>query len=366
MTWIEDYLPARLLLLGPGGLRWWQWLALPLLLALAWLAGFVLARTTLRLLGRAARRTVSEMDDGLVAALGAPFTLAWTLGVAQFLLSWLGPPERLHALARKALQTGLLVALFWTLLRVINGFVAAATASRWAATRPGSRALVSIAGRMSKVALASIGAVAVTAQLGYPIASLIAGLGIGGLAVALAGQKTVENLFGAFSLGVDQPVREGDFVRVEDFVGTVETIGLRSTRIRTLDRTLITIPNGRLAEMRLESFTARDRFRLACTVGLVYATTAAQLRRVIAGLEEVLRAQPKLWPDAVIVRFEKLGASSLDIEVMAWFTVADWDEFQLVRQEVLFGFLKVVEESGTSFAFPTRTVQLASESKPPA
>jgi MscS family membrane protein len=145
---------------------------------------------------------------------------------------------------------------------------------------------------------------------------------------------------------------------VEDFVGTVEAIGLRSTRIRTLDRTLISIPNGRLADMRLESFAARDRFRLACTVGLVYETSVSQLRQVLTDLEETLRAHPKIWPEAVVVRFAAFADSSLNIDIMAWFEVADWDEFMQVRQDILLQFMEVVERAGSSFAFPTRTVHL--------
>jgi MscS family membrane protein len=202
--------------------------------------------------------------------------------------------------------------------------------------------------------------VAVLSLLGYPVASLVAGLGIGGLAVALAAQKTVENLFGAFSIGVDQPFREGDFVKIEDFVGTVEAVGLRSSRFRTLDRTVITIPNGRLADMRLESFTARDRLRLATVIGLEYRTTAAQMRDVLEGFERVLRSHPRIWLDAVVVRFREFAASSLDIEIMAWFQTADWAEFQLIRQEILLQFMDVVERAGTSFAFPTQTVHIAS------
>jgi MscS family membrane protein len=203
--------------------------------------------------------------------------------------------------------------------------------------------------------------VAFLAELGYPVASLVAGLGIGGLALALAAQKTVENLFGAFSIGADQPFREGDFVRIEDFVGTVEAIGLRSTRFRTLDRTLITIPNGKLADMRLESLTERDRMRLACTIGLVYGTTTSQMKTVLAGLERVLRAHPRIWPDAVVVRFKEFGDSSLNIEVMAWFQTSVWSEFQLMRQDILLQFMDVVEKAGSSFAFPTRTVHLVTE-----
>jgi MscS family membrane protein len=113
--------------------------------------------------------------------------------------------------------------------------------------------------------------------------------------------------------------------------------------------------------MRLESYTARDRMRLACTVGLVYETTAAQMRQVLEGLEAVLRAHPKIWPDTVVVRFKELAASSLDIEVMACFQTPDWGEFQLIRQEVLLDFMAVVERAGTGFAFPTRTVHVAAD-----
>jgi MscS family membrane protein len=149
-------------------------------------------------------------------------------------------------------------------------------------------------------------------------------------------------------------------VKIEDFVATVEAIGLRSTRFRTLDRTIVTLPNGRLADMRLESFTARDRLRLATVIGLVYDTTSQQMREVLQGFERVLRAHPMIYADAVVVRFREFAASSLDIEIMAWFLTSNWAEFQLIRQEVLLQFMDVVERAGTSFAFPTQTLHIAS------
>jgi MscS family membrane protein len=166
-------------------------------------------------------------------------------------------------------------------------------------------------------------------------------------------------MFGAISIGVDQPMREGDFVKVYDFVGTVEQIGLRSTRIRTLDRTVITIPNGELANQRIESFAVRDRIRLACTIRLVYQTTAEQMRGVLADLEAILRGHPKIWPDSVTVKFSTLGASSLDIDIMAWFQTSDWAEFQAIRQDVLLSFMEAIERRGTRIALPTQTVLLS-------
>jgi MscS family membrane protein len=201
----------------------------------------------------------------------------------------------------------------------------------------------------------------VLSAFGFPIGTLLAGLGIGGLALAFGAQKTVENLFGSVSLAVDQPFRVGDFVKVDDFVGTVEDIGLRSTRFRTLDRTLITIPNGKLADQRLESFAVRDRMRLAATLGVTYSTTRSQMQTVLEGFERVLREHPWIWPEAMVVRFKEFGPSSLDIEVMAWFQVPTWGDFQLCRQEVLLAFMQVVEDAGTSFAFPTRTVHVVNE-----
>jgi MscS family membrane protein len=111
--------------------------------------------------------------------------------------------------------------------------------------------------------------------------------------------------------------------------------------------------------MRIETFAVRDRIRFACTLGLVYGTTASQMRLVVAGLEQILREHPKIWKDSITVRFKELTATSLDIEVEAWFATPDWSEFRLIRQETLIAFMEVVEKAGAAFAFPTRTVHIA-------
>jgi MscS family membrane protein len=250
--------------------------------------------------------------------------------------------------------------LFWALARGIDVATIVSTHPREDGERIALAALIRVAGRIGKFVVLALAVVAFLSELGLPVASLVAGLGIGGLAFALAAQKTVENLFGALSLGADQPFKEGDMVRTDAFFGTVERVGLRSTRIRTLDRTLVTIPNGKLADMSIESFAARDRFRLACVLGLVYETREEQLRRILAGCEQALRAHPAIWPDAVVVRFAGFGDSSLNVEVMCWFVTKDWAGFQVAREEVLLSFMRVVEEAASTFAFPTRTLHIAS------
>lgn len=351
-------LPETLQRRGPGGVMLWQWLALPGLVLAAWGLGWVLSRLSRRLLTRLTARTTMQWDDAIVARIGGPLTVAWTLIVLYLALPWLELAPSAQRLAHRVLRAALFVDFFWVLARALDVAAQLIGSSRWALEHPASRSLVPLGARLGKLAVLTIAVVALVSAIGYPVGSLLAGLGIGGLAVALAGQKTIENLFGAFSIGADQPFRQGDVIRVDDLVGTVEAIGLRSTKIRTLDRTLISIPNGKLAEMRLESLSARDRMRLACTLSLVYGTSAAQLRQVLAGLETALREQPKLSSETVVVRLKELGESALCVEVMAWFETADFGEFQAIRQEVLLRFLEVVQQAGSALAFPTRTVQL--------
>lgn len=325
----------------------------------SFVVGHLLAAIARPVLVRIARRSVWEWDDALIASLATPAcVLLATRGLAAG-TAWIdldGDGRHLVARAAMGLTTALVL---WGAFRAVDVVVAALGRRPWAAERPATRSLLAIAGRAAKAVFAVMAAIVVLADLGVSVASLIAGLGIGGLALALASQKTVENLFGTLSIGIDQPLREGDFVRAAGFLGTVETIGLRSTRIRTLDRTLVTIPNGQLADQHIEQFSVRDRIRLALTVGLEYRTTADQLRAVLDGLEACLRAHPRLWPDAVVVRLQGFGASSLDIEVMAWFQTSDWSEFQRIRQEVLISFMRIIEGAGTALAFPTQTIHLA-------
>jgi MscS family membrane protein len=356
---VERFLPAPLLGQGPQGLLWWQWVALPVLVLLALAAGWLLGRLTARVLHRLAARTRSSWDEILVQRIAAPLTLLWSVGVATALLPSLGLPAGATGWAGHLLRALTYLSFFWALYRSIHVAFGALADSPWAREHGQLAGQLPMGRKLAKLTLLAIGAVAVLNQLGFQVASLLAGLGIGGLALALGAQKAFENLFGTVALGADQPFRLGDFVKVEDFVGTVEQIGMRSTRFRTLDRTLITIPNGRLADMRLETFAARDRIRLFANLGLVYSTSNAQMREVIAGIRGVLEQHPKIWPDAIAVRFSGFGDSSLNLEVMAWFQTSDFDEFCDIRTEVFLRFMEVVERAGSSFAFPTRTVHIA-------
>jgi len=358
--WIREHAPEVLLRTGPRELLWWQWIAVFGIGVLAIAGGKLLKVPVAFLLRRLFSKTRTTWDDALLERSGGPLTLLLGVAVAWALVPSLELYEPAWQFVRGVLRALGLVAIFWALWRSIDVVESALRGSAWN-QGASTRSLVSLAGGLAKVLVASLGLIAALSELGYPVSGLLAGLGIGGLALALAAQKTGENLFGSLSLALDRPFDVGEFVKVEDFVGHVENVGLRSTRFRTPDRTLITIPNGRVADLRLENYTARDRLRLACNIGLVHGTTAAQVRRVLEGVEQILRSQPKVWPDAITVRLKELGPVSLDIEVNVWFQTTDWTEFLLIRQNVLLQVMDVVEGAGTTFAFPTQTVHLVSD-----
>jgi len=216
------------------------------------------------------------------------------------------------------------------------------------------RAGISLFGIGATAALLVMGA----DRVGMPVYGIVAGLGVGGLAVALAAQPTIENLIGGLSLFADKPVRVGDFCQYGDQSGTVEAIGIRSARIRGMDRTLTTIPNAALAKMPIVNVSQRDRMLIQTVIGLRYETNEQQLRNILGSLRDLLLTHPRILSDTARARFIGLGASSLDIEVFAYVMTPDWPEFLGIREEILLRVMQIVEAAGTSFAFPSQTLYL--------
>jgi len=223
-----------------------------------------------------------------------------------------------------------------------------------AGERPLNAQLVRLSFRILTIVV--VGGYAFTAaeRLGLPVPALVAGLGVGGLAVALATQGTLENLIGGLILYADQPVRVGDFFRFGDRTGFVEEVGIRSARIRTLDRTIVAIPNAELVKMPLENYSRRDRIRLSTLLRLRVETTPDQLRFLLTRLWQMVERHPKLLPDVGWARFVALGEYSLDVELVAYASTTDWAEFLAIRQDVFLRILGLVEEAGTRLAVPAQ------------
>jgi len=203
-----------------------------------------------------------------------------------------------------------------------------------------------------KLAFFLIAILSVLSVWGYNTTTILAGLGVGGLAVALAAQKTLENLFGGISVIGDRPVLVGDVCRFGDRVGTVMHIGLRSTRIRTADRTIISVPNAQFSSMELENISGRDKIWFHPTLNLRRDTTSDQLLEVLSSFRRILADQPKVETGKLPVRFIGVGPYSLDVEVVAYVTTSDYDDFLALQQELLLKLLQAVERAGTALAVP--------------
>ena len=359
--WLLDHLPKSLLGFGPHELRWWQWLALFPLLISGWLIGFTITRLSRVVVNH----VMSQHGAETMRRLRGPATLAWTIVACYALLPWLGLYEPAEEFVGRGLSATLLVAFFWGLWRTVELSQHAISTSNWAKSSLTAHSLLLLGARLGKFAVGAFAFVAVLAELGYSVTSIITGLGIGGIAIALAAQKTVENLFGAFSLAVDQPFREGDAIQVDGISGTVEAIGLRSTRIRTVDRTLITIPNGKLAEMRIETVSAREQIRFYALIGVAHSG-ADTIAQIVAGIEELLRKNEWIAKDSVSARLVGVTDSALSIEIAALCATANFSQFQDVRQVILLGIVRVVEENGARLAHPTRDVELVDANAVPA
>ena len=215
------------------------------------------------------------------------------------------------------------------------------------------------------------GLLGVLRHFGVDPTPALAGLGVGGIAVALAAQKTLENVVAGASLIFDQAVQVGDFLKVGEVTGTVEQIGLRSTRMRTLDRTVVSIPNSQIANVTLETLSVRDRFWFHPVVGVRYETTSSQLRAALDGIRRLLLDHPSVDDASVRVRFLRLGAFSLDIDVFAYVDARDWNHFLELQEQLLFGVTGAVTAAGTEIAFPSQTMYVVGgrtgdEAQPPS
>ncbi|WP_461489998.1 mechanosensitive ion channel family protein [Pontibacter sp. HJ8] len=249
--------------------------------------------------------------------------------------------------------------LMWQLVDVLGRF------SEKLMIRRGNFSAISVVlflRRFAKIALLILAVIAVLGTFGVDVTAGLAALGIGGIALALGAQKTVENFVGSVSLIADQPIRVGDFCKVGETTGTVEQIGMRSTRIRTNERTVVTIPNGDFSSQRIENFAHRDRYLLNPTIRLRYDTSPDQIRTILGALRSILEAHPKVALDPR-VRFIEIGADALKLEVFTYIYTQDFNEFLEIKENLMLDMMDAVSTGGTTFAFPAQTLYLTNNNR---
>lgn len=362
---LEEWLPERLVDgMRIAGVPLAQWLALLALAAvaylIAWLAVALAARALLRGGDEARRAYLGRFISGSRVPLRL-FLAVWIFSLTTLALGVSIVARRYVGLAAEIIAWAALAWLGW---RLIDAFSQYSLEKLTARGQLSAFSALRFLRRSAKLALVVIAAMLVLETAGFNITAGLAALGIGGIAIALGAQKTVENLIGGLTLIVDRPVRVGDFCRFGDRTGTVEDIGMRSTRIRTNDRTVITVPNSEFSSLQIENFAPRDRFLFHRTLALRLDTTADQVRDIVAEFRELLAASPKIAPGAA-VRFLGLGPTSLNVEVFCYVDTPSFDEFMEIQGEITLRMLDIVAASGTKLALPSQTVRLEREHKGP-
>jgi MscS family membrane protein len=354
---LERFFPPWMFDVSILGINLWLWAAV---IGLA-IVLYPVAMLVTKLAASALRLANADPGGQFERLFKGPVTLLiWTVLVRNA-GTFLGSSIALSALSQA--RTVQMIGLAWLLMRVVDFMAQRAGANLERKGLGGSRVLLMPVARLIKfVALA--GAILLWLDnAGYKVTTLLAGLSISGVAVALASQKSLENLFGAVTLFTSRPVKVGDFCRFGDTIGTVEEIGLRATKVRTLDRTVITVANAEFANLHLDNFSARDRFWYHPTLQLRYETTPDQIRYILVEVRKMLYAHPMVVAEPLHVRFKNFGQFSFDVEVFAYIGVTDYGQSLEVAEDLNLRIMDIVSASGSDFAFPSE-VQYSLPGKP--
>ena len=358
---VNRYLPDFLLTNKWGGVPIGHWLVILFFIGLAYAVAWGLVALGVIVLRFFWARARDERASTIIEA----FILPSRIFLAVWIFIFLRRNAGLSLVVRQSFSEVTFIVgmvaflmLLWRLIDVFTRF-----GEEWLVRHgnQGGLSAVLFLRRTIKFLLIALGIIFFLDALGLDVTTGLAALGIGGIALALGAQKTVENLVGSLTLITDQPIRVGDFCKVDHTTGTVEQIGMRSTRIRTLDRTVVFIPNGQLAALKIENYAYRERFWFHPTLSLRYETTPDQIRYLLVEIRAILYAHPRVDPDPARVRFTGLGADSLSIDIFSYVHAKDLSEFLEVQEDLTLRIMDVVAESGTGFAFPSQTIYMAKD-----
>lgn len=310
---------------------------------------------------RLAQRTRTDLDDLMIHAIQKPLETAIViLGIYLAFFS-LEPPDKVQVWLESLFWIPYAFLMAWTMFRCVN--VLEHILQGWASRTDNNLddQIVPLVVRAAKVIVWILAILMILQNMGYSISGLIAGLGVGGLAMALAAQKTIADVFGSVMLLADRPFVIGDWVQSPDkeIEGVIERIGFRSTRIRTFDQTLVTIPNSRLADFVINNISERPVRRVWITVGLTYETSMSKMREAVDSIDHLLRTHPEVDQEStILVRFTDFGDHSLNIMVYYFSNTVVWADYLRIREDVNLKIMEIVENLGLSIAFPTQTVHL--------
>lgn len=341
-------------------LEQWQWIAIAVLVFVGVVLERLLTFVLVRVMGGQLARRLSRrrVEDTLVRTAMRPLGIAGMAGLWWAALLALGLPAQALAILLLAVKFIAIAAVVWSLYRMVD--VGAAVLESYAAeteTRYDDL-LIPLLRSSAKIFIAVLGVVLLADNLDINITGLLAGLGLGGIAFALAAQDTVKNFFGSITVLLDRPFQVGDWIVVGAVDGTVESVGFRSTRVRTFYDSVVTLPNANLISAHVDNYGARRYRRWKTTLGVAYDTPPGKLEVLCEGIRELVRRHPYTRKDYFHVYLNEFGPSSLDILVYVFWEAPDWATELRERHRLVVDILRLTHHLGVEIAFPTQTLYL--------
>jgi MscS family membrane protein len=333
------------------------WLiSIPLAWLLAWLLEFLLSAPR-RIWSKIRKLPLKTIFD---TPLGLPLRCILAIGIHGLFVYLLEPPVLYRFYYARFLAALLVSCIAWLVSRIADqGYERAVSRTR--TQRAGGESILIVLQRLTHVLMAIVAFVAALAVFGINVKTTLTGLGIGGLAIALGAQRSLDNLIGGVSLLMDKAVQVGDFCEIGGKLGMVEDIGLRSLKLRTLDQNLLIVPNGSLAQMQFQNMMKRPKLLLNQTFSLRIETHAEQLRFVLDGVQKMLTEHPSIEAGTSRIRVNEFAGAAFKLELFAYAQTGDWAQFTAIRQEVILKIADTVEAAGTRFAAPTQLTYLSTE-----
>jgi MscS family membrane protein len=357
---VETRLPSWVVKHEFAGMPLWQWFALILLIPVAAAAGWLV----LVVLGFPVRwwaRKHGHQEMVQWRSVSAP---AWLLAgtiIHRILAGYLRMPLLQRHYYFQVTTVALIIGANWILWQVIRWFLQGVRNRALARGHGGTSSLILLGERIVKALVFVMAVFSILGILGFNMTTALAGLGIGGLAIGFGAQQTIANLFGGVSVLGDEVIRVGDVCRFGDRTGTVEDIGLRSTRVRTEERTLLAIPNGTVATINVENLSRRDKILFKTVLGFHLDTSSDHLRSVLSEIRRVLTSNPQVEASTIRVRLLELASASINVELLCYVLTQNFDKFSEVREDLLLRIMSFVEESGTTLASPSQTLYLSGD-----
>ena len=304
------------------------------------------------------KKTKTTFDDDILDAIKKPIDILFIIVGANFAKSILNFDNEISIILDQILRSGFIIVIFWAILQTLTHL---AKNIQKITNKFGDKISPDVANFIMKSIrffILIIAFIAVLQEWGYNVSGFLASLGLVGMAFALAAKDTAANLFGSLVIFTDKPFKVGDWIKTPQVEGTIENIGIRSTKVRTFAQALVTVPNATLANSAILNWSKMGKRRIKMNVGLTYDTKSETIENIVKDIQNMLIKHQDIHQETMHVYFSAFDASSLNIFCYYFTKTTNWAEFMKVREDTYFKIMKIVEQNGSSFAFPTQTLHI--------